>query len=162
MPITFNINQLELGSIRLEGELGAEEFGLGDMDELVRPEGPVGYRFEVFKRDSGFLVEGVLRFGFRCECVRCLKPFQEAVVLDPWSMVLSREGEEAVVVEDDFVDLTPYLREDMVLAFPQHPLCEPGCIGLPVTNPGNPQDSRGGPSPTDAVSPWAELDKLKL
>ena len=43
---------------------------------------------------------------------------------------LPLEGEEAVSVVNDCVDLTPYVREDILLEFPQHPLCEPECRGL--------------------------------
>ena len=39
------------------------------------------------------------------------------------------EGEEKANVINDLVDLTPYLREDIVLAFPQHPLCRPNAAG---------------------------------
>ena len=53
------------------------------------------------------------------------------VRVDPWIADLPLVGEEKVAVDNDCVDLTPYLREDILLAFPQHPLCEPDCRGLP-------------------------------
>jgi len=72
------------------------------------------------------------------------------------------EGEEMVVVTNGCVDLTPYIREDIVLAFPQHPLCKPECSGLA----GIQQQSEKSPGvagkPEAASSTWAALDKLKL
>jgi len=38
---------------------------------------------------------------------------------------LPLEGEEKTPVDNDCVDLTPFAREDMLLEFPQHPVCEP-------------------------------------
>ncbi|MFM8470337.1 MAG: YceD family protein, partial [Limisphaerales bacterium] len=73
---------------------------------------------------------------------------------------LPLDGEDAVPVVDDCVDLTPYLREDILLALPQHPLCKPDCRGLSQLAAGgasgtNPQTNAG-------ASPWAVLNQLKL
>jgi uncharacterized metal-binding protein YceD (DUF177 family) len=58
------------------------------------------------------------------------------------------------------VDLTPYVREDMLLEFPQYPLCKPDCRGLEKPGTGGAKDPGG----KDELIPsaWAELDKLKL
>jgi uncharacterized metal-binding protein YceD (DUF177 family) len=66
------------------------------------------------------------------------------------------------VINNDCVDLTPYVREDILLAFPQHPLCDPECGGLPDASAGKTSDV-GGKGKTEAVSSaWAELNKLKF
>ena len=62
-----------------------------------------------------------------------------------WSIgpvTLPLEGEEEVPVINDCVDLTPYMREDILLAFPQHPLCEPDCGGLQA-QPGQSERTSG-------------------
>jgi uncharacterized metal-binding protein YceD (DUF177 family) len=60
------------------------------------------------------------------------------------------------------VDLTPFVREDILLEFPRHPLCEPQCRGLPKMSAGKAKKS-DGTGTTDVGSPaWAELNKLKL
>jgi uncharacterized metal-binding protein YceD (DUF177 family) len=56
------------------------------------------------------------------------------------------------------VNLTPYIREDILLALPQHPLCEPECGGLKP--PASLKDP--GEMSEKASSAWSELDKLKL
>jgi uncharacterized metal-binding protein YceD (DUF177 family) len=67
-----------------------------------------------------------------------------------------------MVVVNDSVDLTSYLREDILLAFPQHPLCDPGCRGLPQSEMKGVLPSHG-PNPLEALaSPWDILDKIKL
>jgi uncharacterized metal-binding protein YceD (DUF177 family) len=59
------------------------------------------------------------------------------------------------------VDLTPYVREDILLEFPQHPLCDAECRGLPNTVGKAKKPLKT--SQTEAGSPaWSELNKLKL
>ena len=47
-----------------------------------------------------------------------------------WTLHLPLEGEDKVTVENDCVDLTPFVREDILLEFPQHPLCKPDCARI--------------------------------
>jgi uncharacterized metal-binding protein YceD (DUF177 family) len=56
--------------------------------------------------------------------------------------------------------LTPYVREDMLLELPRHPLCRPDCRGLEKIKTSRAQNTGG----KDELTPpaWAELDKLKL
>src|SRR6185436_222043 len=99
-------------------------------DEVIRLSEPLRYDLEVQQLDDGLLVRGRLNLKLDCECVRCLKPFQHELRLDEWTCHLPLQGEDAVKVMNDCVDLTPYLREDILLEFPQHPVCDTGCGGL--------------------------------
>jgi uncharacterized protein len=160
MPLLLNLRQLELQTIELQGELSLKELDIEDLDDLVRPDSPLSYALEAAHHEQGILLQGVLELAVQCECARCLTPFARRIRLDPWVSLLPWEGEEAVAVRGDLVDLTPYLREDMVLALPQRPLCKPDCGGLPV----GPTSSAGLP---DAAKPWSgtplawqALDKL--
>ena len=101
---------------------------------------------------------GSLRLVLDCQCVRCLKPFTHELELKAWTCHLPLEGEDRVAVDNDCVDLTPFVREDMLLEFPQHPLCKPDCGGL-KTKTGKARKTGGWKL---APSAWAELDKLKL
>jgi DUF177 domain-containing protein len=162
MPLTVNLRHLEAHNVRLEGELPVKELDMDTRDEVIRVTQPVEYDLEVQKLDEGLLVQGRLGLVLECRCVRCLKPFQYALRLEDWTCHLPLEGEERVAVVNDQVDLTPYLREDILLAFPQHPLCEPECRGLPKTSPGR---SKQGDETAEVElgSPaWAELNKLKF
>src|SRR5437660_11801259 len=98
----------------------------------------------------------------RCVCVRCLKIFDYRLAFDSWSCLLPLEGEDKVLVSNDCVDLTPYVREDIVLAFPQHPLCEPECRGLLAGSSTGARPSSGASVTGDLSSAWTELNKLKL
>src|SRR2546426_24386 len=129
MPVTFNIRHLEERTLVFKDELPAAELDLATADELIHLSEPLSYTVEVEKLDKGILVQGTLKLTVQCECARCLKPFRHRILLDPWACHLALEGEEKVVINNDCVDLTPYIREDILLAFPQQPLCEPECKG---------------------------------
>jgi uncharacterized protein len=162
MPLSFNVRHLDRGDIRLQGELSASELGLERLDELIRVEGPVEYDLEVSQQDQGFLLQGRLRVKLRCECARCLRAFDHLVELPDWSCLLASEGEDKVLICNDSVDLTPYVREDIVLGLPQHPLCKPECGGFHQAPPSGVNQS-GLASQTDEVSSaWAELNRLKF
>ncbi len=160
MPLLVNLRHLEDENLELKGELPVEELELELRDDLIRAEKPLEYDIEVQRVDGSLLVRGQLHLTLACQCVRCLKPFNYELTLDDWTVHLPLEGEEKVEVSGDFVDLTPHIREDILLEFPQHPLCEADCRGLPKPNSGksNTSDSTKMEEP----SAWAELDKLKL
>jgi uncharacterized protein len=105
------------------------------------------------------LVQGQIELKLDCECARCLKPFEHRIVLDPWAAHLPLEGPEKAVIKDDLADLTPYLREDILLEFPQHPLCGADCAGL-LNRPK--ENVTKGHGQTGGSSAWAELNKLKF
>lgn len=161
MPLKVNIRRLETNEAELEGELSAEELDLDAPDDLVHARQPVQYAITAQKAGREVLVQGSIRTTLECECVRCLKPFQQELALEDWTVLVSLEGEEKAEIKDDCVDLTPYLREDILLAFPQHPLCEADCAGLPNRADKNARQTKV-PGPPTGSSVWSELNKLKF
>ncbi|HEY4951764.1 MAG TPA: YceD family protein [Verrucomicrobiae bacterium] len=157
--LSVNLRHLEAHGIHLQGELPLTELDLDVRDELIQVPQPVSYDLAVELLDGGLLVQGRLQILLECECVRCLKKFKRELKLNPWTLHLPLAGEDAVSVDNDCVDLTSFVREDILLEFPQHPLCKPECRGLEQTSTGNAKI--GGEK--KAVSPtWTKLDKLKL
>jgi uncharacterized protein len=161
MPITFNLRHLEKKSLELQGELSAEELELTEVDEMVRLAEPVQYELFIERLNDSVLVRGSLESTLACQCVRCLRPFTRPLALEDWTCDLPLEGEEKVTITNDCVDLTPYLREDILLAFPQHPLCEPDCRGL-LKPEHNLNEAAGVDQVNDSSSAWAALNKLKF
>jgi uncharacterized protein len=149
---------LEDKSVHLEGELPAEELDPDTTDELVKASEPLRYDLEVEENGQNLLVRGQLSMELDCACARCLKPFKYLVEIDPYDALIPLEGEEKAAVMNDLVDLTPYLREDTLLAFPQHPLCEAECDRLPQAAPSKPSAN----PPQGQKSAWDELNKLKF
>jgi uncharacterized protein len=160
MPLIVNLRHLEKNDVVLRGELPADELELDLRDEMIGVTQPLRHELEVQLLDRNLLVRGSLRLMLACRCVRCLKPFERELELNPWVLHLPLEGEEPVPVVNDCADLTPYVREDMLLELPQHPLCKPDCRGLEKIKIGKAKNTGG----KDELLPsaWAELNKLKL
>ena len=83
------------------------------------------------------VVEGVLMSGtawvpLAGECVRCLDPIETDVEVDIQELY-AFEGprtDEELALEGDLLDLEPALRDAVVLALPQAPVCREDCPGL--------------------------------
>jgi uncharacterized metal-binding protein YceD (DUF177 family) len=161
MPLHVNLRHLDDNNVKLEGQLPVAELDFDTRDEMTQVNEPLSYNLEVQRVEDGLLIQGDLSLPLKCECVRCLKPFLASIVLPHWTRLLPLNGDDAAPVVSDCVDLTPYLREDILLEFPQHPLCEQGCRGLPKAYFGKAKTtSSTGPSGTGSA--WDELNKLKF
>ena len=162
MPLLINIRHLEHQAVTLRGDLPSAELDLEGIDELIQARTPLEHDLVAVRHERSILVQGRLRLTLGCECVRCLKAFEHRLELEEWSCLLPLEGEDKALISNDCVDLTPYIREDIVLAFPQHPLCEPECRGLVSGPQTGPRHSSGANLAGGSSSAWAELNKLKL
>jgi uncharacterized metal-binding protein YceD (DUF177 family) len=160
MPLTINLRLLENRSLVLRGELPLAELEFEVRDELIHAKQPLFYDLEIEMLDDSLLVQGLLQLTLECKCVRCLKDFDFELELNPWVQHLPLEGEDAVSIKNECVDLTPLVREDILLGFPQHPLCRPDCDGLKQANIGKARKTVG--KDESKPSAWAELNKLKL
>lgn len=160
MPLLVNLHHLSKKTLHLSGELTEEDLDLAGVDELIHWPQPLRYDLEAQLLDNAVLAQGTLHVTLRCECVRCLKEFNFPLELAGWAAHLPLEGEDKVAVQDDCVDLTPLIREDILLKLPQHPLCETECPGLPNQQMAE-GATRGASQSLDISAAWAELNKLK-
>ncbi len=162
MALTVNLRHLDDRELHLEGELPVADLDIEIQDEVIQLNRPLAYDLEVQKVEDGVLAQGSIVLPLDCECVRCLKKFKYELHLPRWAALLQLEGEEPVPVINDCVDLTPAIREDILLEFPQHPLCDPECRGLPKTTVGKAKTTTGKDDASVKSSPWSELNRLKL
>jgi uncharacterized protein len=162
MSLLINLRHLEHKDIELQGDLPAAELELDGVDELIKVSDPIQYKLEAQRLDQNLLVHGTLHARLDCECARCLKSFKRELDFSNWTVHLPLAGEEKVEITSDCVDLTPYIREDILLAFPQHPLCESECGGLKDQPSIRAQSSNGTDQIDETSSAWAELNKLKF
>jgi uncharacterized protein len=161
MSLKINIRRLEEKDLRVQGQLPAPDLDLEQADELVHARLPLHYALTVHQAGQDVLISGQLEIALDCECARCLKPFRFALNIPDWLLHLPGEDPDEAVLQEDVVDLTPFLREAILLEFPQHPLCHSECAGLPKGADANSQKTEK-PGPTPESSAWAELNKLKF
>ena len=115
------------------------------------------------------VVTGRLAVPWSDECRRCLKPLSETLVVDVAERYAEedptgrrRVDPEAFPIEHGQVDLAPMVREEVLLAVPDAPLCRPDCAGLCPTCGA---DRNVDPCGCDADvrdDRWAVLDQLEL
>ncbi|HTI99729.1 MAG TPA: YceD family protein [Dongiaceae bacterium] len=162
MSLLINLRHLERKDVELRGELTAAELDLEGVDELIRMAQPLEYDLVAEAMGNDILVQGRWELRLNCECARCLKSYALTLKEERWACHLPLQGEEAVSVNNDCVDLTPYLREDILLGLPQRPLCSPDCKGLSQTAAAKAaKTARTGPAKASSTA-WAELNKLKF
>lgn len=85
---------------------------------------------------EGILVSGTVGAPLVGECVRCLDPIEDEILVEvqelyayPDRVDVEAEEDQAEIV-DDRIDLEPAVRDAVVLALPQAPLCRDDCPGL--------------------------------
>jgi uncharacterized metal-binding protein YceD (DUF177 family) len=149
----IHLRHIHADGLHLEGE---EECPIADLaGEDVHCTGPLRYALDLGIAEGALWATGSLVQPVELRCVRCLETFPFDIEAKAFSIHLDLTGPE-------LIDLTPYLREDILLNLPAHPHCdrEGGRVC-----PAEKQTEAGPPTP-DADSKrqpdWSALDKLKL
>ena len=104
-------------------------------------EGPVEVSVSFYRAGTELFFAGMLKTRTGAVCARCAEDFDAAgdrpfrVVLSPKSIGydddnLRAEDLEFSLYEGDEVDLSPLIREQVLLALPTRPLCREDCRGL--------------------------------
>jgi len=92
---------------------------------------------EFTRISRGIFSEGQLRSQVQLECARCLETFAQPLNLHLEAQFglppIRPQGETIFPIGvKGIVDLTPALREQILLDLPMRPLCKPDCRGLCV------------------------------
>ncbi len=134
--------KVDLGLLERHGRLSIED-RIDPEDPLWRevrgrPDGPLEVRVVVDRAAGDVLVRGSVSGEVKSECRRCLK--EVTVETEEELVLLFRPGLSAVDAEADEIypmgsrdrelDLAPAVREHVILALSQDPLCAEACRGL--------------------------------
>ena len=88
----------------------------------------------ITRTNQGILIQANLRAALELECVRCLNPVRQRLQTHFTELyAFSRRymtDAGLMMPETGIIDLTPVLREYMLLEVPISPLCRPDCKGL--------------------------------
>lgn len=106
--------------LHFEGNLPASFFDLGK-DDNTKAVSPLDYNLDVLKDEDDIIVTGTIAATFDLECGRCAERFLLRLELPDYQQEIPIENEQ-------LIDLTIPLREDMLLALPTYPRCEMGNI----------------------------------
>jgi uncharacterized metal-binding protein YceD (DUF177 family) len=148
-----HLRHIHADGLHLEGE---EECLIPELAaEGVRCTGPLRYALDLGISEGALWATGSLAQPVELTCVRCLEPFLFDIEAKAFSIHVDLSGPE-------LIDLTPYLREDILLNLPAHPHCDReggrACPAAKLTEAAAPS-----PEGDDKRQPdWSVLDKLKL
>ena len=147
--------QIPVEGLHLEGEENGIEFDTGD--EYLKCLTPVRYSLDVGLSETGLFATGTLGIDLERQCVNCLEKFEYPLQVNDFALQTELEGSETV-------DLTPFIREDILLNLPHYPHCDwdgqKVCNGAPGFKSMAHQET--APEPIPAAEAWNELDKLKV
>lgn len=156
--IKISTLRLTVDGMEVSGEEPPSFLELED-SRIVTYNQPIYYKLNASLVNNGALVTGSISTVLICSCVRCLEEFNRKVenteVCHFYENPLSPE-----------IDLTPDLREDMVISFPQNYLCSEQCRGLCPSCGENLNTGKCkcnvDKKTTGVDNIWGELDNLHL
>ncbi len=150
--------RLDVARIRDDAEAfkGEEEADILDLNEGdITAVSRVSYDLIARRIGPELVVSGSLSARVRFVCSRCGDAF-ETEVKEP-EFTFDADVQSGV----EFVDLTPDMRESILLALPAHPVCRFECRGLcPRCGINRNRESCRCKPPSD--NPWGALDCLSL
>ncbi len=150
-----HLNQIPPEGLHLEGDEDHDILEIND--ELIRPLGTVHYSIDIGLSEGGLFATGSISVDLEMECVRCLRKFDRKFSFDEFAMQMELTGPE-------MIDLTPAMREDILLALPTHPHCdwdgETICPGVRFVAVG--KNLTDEPIPSNAPKAWDALDQLQI
>jgi uncharacterized metal-binding protein YceD (DUF177 family) len=150
----IHLKQIPAEGLHLEGE---EDCLLRDLEpDGIRCAGPLHYDIDVGVSAGALWANGSLRQPVELRCVSCLEKFAHNVKVPAFALHTELHGPERV-------DLTPFMREDLLLNMPPHPHCDrDGGRKCNAARPKNLTYLQQQEQEAKREHDWEALDKLKI
>lgn len=147
------MKQIPPEGLHLEGE---EDCLIPELEsEGVHCAGPMRYSIDLGFAEGALWANGSLKQPVELSCVACLEKFIHEIKVPAFALHTSLHGPETV-------DLSPFLREDILLNLPAHPRCDReggrACKAAKTSETDLTKEQRAAKREHD----WGELNKLKL
>ena len=136
---------------RFEGEEPAAVLELDG--DTVREDSALHYTLTAYLTGNELLVRGWVSAKVKFRCVRCTRYF--GLDVEEQNFLSARQLEDL----SECVDLTPELREAILLAFPNYPVCREECRGM-CPQCGTDLNKKECDCRPPEDSRWAALDEL--
>ena len=151
---------IEISTVAEEGSpcVGEEDAAILELapGDGCEAEGPVRYDLVVQKLGGQLLVTGRVSAVLRLPCARCAEMFSTTVADSSFLRdYLLQVGQREV-------DLTPDLREAILLELPRFAVCRENCAGLCPQCGKNLNQGACGCRPPPARGAWSALDGLRI
>ena len=146
-----HIRQIPADGLHLEGE---EECPIPELEpEGIVCAGPLQFSLDLGISEGALWANGSLSQAIELACVSCLERFVHTIRVPQFALHTELTGPETI-------DLTPFIREDILLNLPAYPRCDrEGDRVCPA--PHRAAESDVG-VPEARKPDWSALDKLDL
>src|SRR3954470_23458494 len=146
-----HLRQIPDEGLHLEGE---ENCPISDLaTEEVNCAGPLRYSLDLGISEGSLWANGSLSQPVELRCVACLEPFVHTIEVRDFALLTELGGPEVV-------ELTPFIREDILLNLPAYPRCDR--IGGRVCPAPHAELQRNDGDVATRKPDWSALDKLDL
>eukprot|EP00184_Porphyridium_aerugineum_P003987 CAMPEP_0184705510 /NCGR_PEP_ID=MMETSP0313-20130426/34612_1 /TAXON_ID=2792 /ORGANISM="Porphyridium aerugineum, Strain SAG 1380-2" /LENGTH=231 /DNA_ID=CAMNT_0027166871 /DNA_START=178 /DNA_END=873 /DNA_ORIENTATION=+ len=138
------------GMFQLEFDTTLGRVGVSEADGAKSPSQPVRVSTIVTRVRSDFHIKGRTRTELRCQCDRCLSPFDLDAKGEFQIWLTSNENQlpqtdgndddradeavERFTPEVNSIDLSPHVYDSIILSIPFKKLCSPSCMGIQREN----------------------------
>ena len=144
----IHLKQVPAQGLHLDGD---EDCPIHDFEaEGIRCAGPLHYNLDVGVAGGALWARGSLSQPAELRCVSCLENFVHDIQVPAFAVHTELHGPEKV-------DLTPFIREDLLLNLPAHPRCDTDGNRVCKAKQSKPVEQD-----TKRKLDWSALDKLKL
>jgi uncharacterized protein len=150
--IKVYLRQIPAEGLDIQGEEDSKVLDLKDTG--IKPLGPLKYALHVGSSEGGVFATGQISLKVELKCVSTLEDFPYDIRVEDFATQIESEGREVV-------DLTPMIREDILLSLPSYPRIDrEGAQIIPRKG----QEGNSSPTGEDkSGSPaWDVLNKLKI
>ncbi len=157
MSLIVDPRNVPAEGLQLTGTLPASTMDLPEGD-IARATSPLEYDLLVMRDNADVILTGSLSATFELQCGRCTEMYLDRVELSGYAQEVPLENEGPI-------DLTNWLREDILLALPTQPRCETGNVS-PRDCPAEgrfelaPDSAEPVPQEQDRPDVWGSLDQL--
>ncbi len=146
----IHLRQIPQDGLHLDGE---EDCPIPELTtEGVTCAGPLHYSLDLGISDGSLWASGRLSQPIEVACVACLERFVHTIEVPEFALHTDLAGPETV-------DLTPFLREDLLLNLPAYPRCDRN--GERVCKAAH-LERRQAADDGERKPDWSALDKLDL
>lgn len=146
---------LEKEDIELTGTLKPAEMDIQDT-ALIQFTTDITYNLQAKMINGGILLNGTVASKIHCCCGRCMQPIDQDIINREVCHFYEDINEQELDVTDD-------IREDLLIEMPMNPLCSEACRGL-CSQCGVNLNEESCDCVAEAIEDdiWGDLDKLNF
>lgn len=120
--LTVYLDRIPAEGTELSGEVAPDDLGL-DGNSRVVFSSPVKFTLHLSLVKEKLLARGRISTDYQAQCDRCLETYRRTIELNDVCQYFDE-------TDNDEIDLTDTLREDILIDFPQRLVCTDSCRGL--------------------------------